>query len=156
MSGLNQHLAKVSYGQPYPEFESRRFRHIKSPCLVHGLFYFNSSKLENLKALSYPYNSVFLPLAKDDDLKKLVVAFMCLCSFSAFSSVYIETDLLAPTLNIAGSTRESQLNVIVGYEFEKWDISLRYYEIRGISYTGGYGGSSSSIGSISISDAEDV
>jgi hypothetical protein len=79
---------------------------------------------------------------------------MVVCAFSlnAFSSIYIEGDLLHPLLNFTDRTNESSLDLRAGYLFNDWDISFRYYQVKGISYSGGYYGSTN----ISVSDAEDT
>lgn len=85
-------------------------------------------------------------------MKKLASSYILMFSLNAFSSIYVEGDVLHPLLNVTDRTNESSLDLRAGYLFNEWDISFRYYQVRGISYSGGYSGSTN----ISVSDAEDT
>jgi hypothetical protein len=85
-------------------------------------------------------------------MKKILLFFIFAFSFNAIASVYLEGDLLHPILKTTNRTNESSIDLRLGHETDQWDFSVRYYQVKGISYSGGYSGA----GSISISDAEDT
>jgi hypothetical protein len=61
-------------------------------------------------------------------------------SLNTLAQIYTEGDVLNPTLNLLGSTRQNVTDVRLGYLFGDWDVSGRYYNTSDIEATGSYAG----------------
>ena len=67
----------------------------------------------------------------------ILTVMLFVMSFSGWTSVYVEGDILHPTLHLLNRTQEKKLDFRAGYVHKKWDLSLRYFEWKNISYFGG-------------------
>jgi len=84
-------------------------------------------------------------------MKNLLTLMLLLTSLSSWSQIYVEGDVLQPSLNIIGSTRENVTDIRLGYLFGNWDISGRYYNVSDVQAS-----SSSFIGTGHANDAFDT
>ena len=83
-------------------------------------------------------------------MKKIILSLVTLVSLDLYAQVYVEGDIFNPALKLVDSTSESHNDLRVGYKYQNYDLSLRYFKTTGIGYSGGHGGTQAS-----ISDAVD-